>query len=624
MEKLHIAVALAFIALVLSSVIPEPQPIAQLRMLAWNLNCTQPACVVSKAQIGVWADRGLLAKTKQEVMNGSVEEALAFLLVTDDVEVRAKFKAQIDERISEMRLGETPSDELLLLAKELKFRAEHTPESGWREKFNQTKEWIVENGERSFLFIYSSELLGIDKKNISRTNLSEASLLLLTILNARINFELIGPTWEQTMLMQGILSKLEEERDEEKLAESLCSLSFYYMMTYPAVMIKDSIFSMMAMYALPLALICWMSILSYLTSKGESKKAKFQKEYSQKVILTALLAAILFPLLVQLSLLSSLFPAAIYLIFVLPILLPTLYYIWSSATLLKDYGVVKVSMERFIFARYKEFIIIATAGALLTFLSIFVITNMQRLFGYASMGVVSALAVLFLFVLFSVFVVAFFPRFLELTSQSSGVGSAKMRRRLRELAARFGYNVDAIRVIPSTGSNLANAFQSGLIGKNVKIFIFETMLDRRRFKQRELEAIVAHELAHVNKKHVVKTVFGYLVIVCGVIALFLLLSLLFEAMGLAMLRELIAFAAPYLALLIAFLTTMWMMRSFEFEADSAVAEMGYGEDLISALSKMDRYNLTPSRVSKFVMLFSSHADLRSRIRNLRGSAKQQE
>ncbi|MEM3555734.1 MAG: M48 family metalloprotease [Candidatus Micrarchaeia archaeon] len=616
MEKLQIAVALAFIALVLSSTIQEPAQITEMRKLAWKLNCTEPVCVVSKGQIGVWFDKGLLAKTKYEVLNGTVEEALAYLLVTDDAEVRAKFKTQIDEKISEINFDETPSDELLLLANELRYRAEHFP-SEYREKFNQTKNWLAENGTRNFLFVYSHHILDIKPKNISRTNLSEASLLMLSIFSAPVNYELLGPNMEHTFLMKVVANQIQKETDERKLAEQLCSLSLYYVMTYPALMVKDSIFSMMAMYALPLALICWMSVLSYFTSKGESKSSKFQKEYSKKVILTALLAFLLFPLLVQLSLLSPLFPAAIYIIFILPILLPTISFIWSSGMMLKDYGIVKKNLEKFMLARYKEFFLVVLASALVTLISIFVILNLQKIFWYMSMSVVSALGVLFLFVFLSVFVVAFFPRFVEFISKSSETRSAKVRRRIEELAGKFGYNVDSIRILPSSGSNLANAFQSGLIGKNIKIFIFETMLDRRKFKQRELEAIVAHELAHINKKHVVKTVFGYLVIASSVIALFIIFSLIVEAANLTALRELLALGGPYIALVIAFLATMRMMRGFEFEADSTAAEMGYGKELISALRKIDRYNLTPRRVSKFITLFSSHADLGSRIRNLK-------
>lgn len=59
-----------------------------------------------------------------------------------------------------------------------------------------------------------------------------------------------------------------------------------------------------------------------------------------------------------------------------------------------------------------------------------------------------------------------------------------------------------------------------------------------------------------------------------------------------------------------------MMRRFEFEADSAAAEMGYADDLVSALKKIDRHNLTPNTISRFATLFSSHADLRSRVNNL--------
>jgi Zn-dependent protease with chaperone function len=618
MGKLEIIVVLAFIALILSSNIREPAPVTELRSMTWRLNCSEPACIISKVQIGTWADYGLVEKTKQEVLNGTVNEALSFLLAHNDAEVRQSFRSRIDEKISQVKLGGTPSDELILLAKELKFRAEHnSSDEESQRKFNEIKEWLAENGKKDFLYVYALDIIGIESRNMSRANLSDATLLLLSITNAPVNSELIGPNSEQVFLSRSVANEIGSDIPQERLAEDLCSLFAYYSITYPAVIIKDSIFSMMAVYALPLALICWMSVLSYFTSKGRGKSIAFQREYSKNLILTALLAIILFPILIQLSLLFSLFPAAIYIIFVLPILLPTFFYIWSSTNLLKDYGLVKISRERFLIARYKESILIAAGGALITVVSLLVISNMQRIFAYMSFGVVSALAVLFLLVFFSIFAVVLFPMFIEFTSQSCEIGNLKMRKRLKALAEKLGYNVGSIRVIPTAGSNLANAFQSGLIGNNVKIFIFETMLDRRKFNEKELEAVVAHELAHINKRHVLKTVFGYLLIASGVIALFVVVSLLLETANLGTAREVLAISAPYTALAVAFISTMWMMRKFEFEADSAAAQMGYATELISALKKIDKHNLTPTTLSRFATIFSSHADLTSRIKNLR-------
>ncbi len=617
MGRLEFIVVLAFIAFIFSTTVKESAEVTDLRMRAWQLNCGEPICVISKAQMGVWADSGLLAKTKGEVMNGSVRQALAFLLVQDDAEMRKKFSDQLDYQISQVRLGTTSSDDLILIANELKFRADHNKDEKSQNEFNEIQSWLVENGTKDFLYAYSIQMIEPGSENINRTNLSNSDSLMLLIFEQPMNSELLGPSSAQMLFAGRILWEMKGNITEEKLAEDICSLSYYYSIIYPAIIIKGSMLSVMVIYALPLAIISWMSVLSYFTSRGTGKSATFNKEYSKNVILTALLAVIMFLLMIQLSLLFQLFPAVVYIIFVLPILMLTFFYIWSSTNLLKDYGLVKVDRGKFLITRYKESAIIATAGALITLISIFTIINIQKIFAYMNFGVVSALAVLLLLVFFSVFSVILFPRFIELTSQSCEIESTRMQGRLKALAEKFGCNVSSIKVITAAGSNLANAFQSGLIGKNVKLFIFETMLDRRKFKQRELEAIVAHELAHVNKKHVLKTVFGYLVIACGVIALFVVIGLLLEAANLTGMSDVMAGSSPYIALAVAFLATMWMMRRFEFEADSAAAEMGYRDDLISALKKIGRHNLTPNTLSRLVTLFSSHADLDSRIKNLK-------
>jgi Zn-dependent protease with chaperone function len=616
MGKLEIVVLLAFIAFAFSALVSEPSEVTGLRSRAWRLNCSETACIISKAQIGMWADKGLLAKTKEEVMDGSVKEALAFLIAQDDEEVRSKFRDQIDYEISHAQPGKTPSDDLILIANELKFRADHNKDEALQNKFNEIQDWLVENGTRDFLYVYSIDMIEPGRKNASMGNLSNADSLTLFLIEQPIHSELLGPSPEQAFFAGRVREEMQGDITEEKLAEDLSALSYYYSVIYPAIMIRDSMLSVIMIYALPLAIICWMSVLSYFTSHGVDKSARFNREYSKNVILTALLALLLFPLMIQLSLLLPLFPAMIYMIFILPILLLTFFYIWSSTDLLKDYGLVKVNRWGFLITRYKESAIIAMAGAFITLISIFVIFNIHKIFAYMNFGVVSALAVLLLLVFFSLFSVVLFPKFIEFTSPTCELESSKMESRLKALAEKFGYNVRSMRVVASAGSNLANAFQSGLIGNNIKLFIFEAMLDRRKFKQRELEAIVAHELAHINKKHVVKTVFGYLMIAGGVIALFVVTGLLLEAMALKQMGNILAGSSPYVALAVAFLTTMWMMRKFEFEADSAAAEMGYGDDLISALKKIGKHNLTQSTLSRLVTLFSSHADLESRIKNL--------
>ncbi|NYZ75835.1 M48 family metalloprotease [Candidatus Micrarchaeota archaeon] len=617
MGKLEIAVLIAFIALFFSSIIKEPADVTELRSRAWNLNCSEPVCILSKAQMGVWVDQGLLAETKGEVMNGSVKQALAFLLVQNDAEVRKNFSERIDAQIAQVKLGVTTSDDLILLANEIKFRADRNKDERLQRQFSEIQKWLAANGTKDFLYAYSIETIEPENKKVNRENFSSASSLISFILKQPLNSELLGPSYEQTFFARKIREEMEWNATEINIAEDICALSYYYSILYPAIIVKGTIMSVVMIYALPLVIICWMSVISYFTSSGGGKSESFNREYSKNVILISLFAVILFPLMLQLSLFFQLFPAVIYIIFVFPLLLLTLFYLWSSTGILRDYGMVKMDMGKFLITRYKESAVIATAGAVITIISIFVISNIQEIFAYMNFGVVSALAVLLILMFLSVFSVILFPRFIEYTNPSCEIESSKMNLRLKALAEKFGCNVGSIRVIAAAGSNLANAFQSGLIGNNVKLFIFETMLDRRKFKQRELEAIVAHELAHVNKKHILKTVFGYLMIACGVLALFVIIGLLLQAANLTDVSDILAGSSPYIALAVAFLTTMWMMRRFEFEADSAAAEMGYGNDLISALKKISKYNLTPNTLSRLVTLFSSHADLESRIRNLK-------
>ncbi len=75
--------------------------------------------------------------------------------------------------------------------------------------------------------------------------------------------------------------------------------------------------------------------------------------------------------------------------------------------------------------------------------------------------------------------------------------------RIEELAARMGVDVDDVRVADaSRRTTTANAYVAG-IGPTRRVVLYDTLLDGR-FTEGEILAVSAHELAHVERRHLWK------------------------------------------------------------------------------------------------------------------------
>src|SRR5439155_23964293 len=80
-----------------------------------------------------------------------------------------------------------------------------------------------------------------------------------------------------------------------------------------------------------------------------------------------------------------------------------------------------------------------------------------------------------------------------------------LRDRLLALAKRTDFRAQSIQVMDgSKRSRHSNAFLTGF-GRFRKIALFDTLI--QQLSERELEAVLAHEIGHYKKKHVVKILF---------------------------------------------------------------------------------------------------------------------
>ena len=206
----------------------------------------------------------------------------------------------------------------------------------------------------------------------------------------------------------------------------------------------------------------------------------------------------------------------------------------------------------------------------------------------------------------------------------------ELRECLIALAQRTDFPARRIEVMDgSKRSRHSNAFFTGL-GSFRKIVLFDTLIGQ--LTHAELESVLAHEVGHCKKRHVIKMLS---VSVAGVFLAFALIAWLarqqwfYHAFGFAYQGGFAAINVVPAILLFALLAgtiSFWASpfihswsRRFEFEADAfARGAMGETQSLIQALRKLSEKNLsnlTPHPL--YSSFYYSHPTLLERERALR-------
>ncbi len=176
---------------------------------------------------------------------------------------------------------------------------------------------------------------------------------------------------------------------------------------------------------------------------------------------------------------------------------------------------------------------------------------------------------------------------------------------LRQLESKLNVHIDGIYLL-DRGLERAevNAYQVGL--RRFKIFITERLLSA--LKTEELVAVLAHEVAHAQKRHTLKVFLGSLLVV--VIEVIIALLLLREATIVDAL--IIAFGAAWLIDIL----LRALNRKFEYEADLIAARIVGKDAVISALKKLKELSRLEEYTSRFYEILSDHPSIENRIKRL--------
>jgi STE24 endopeptidase len=228
---------------------------------------------------------------------------------------------------------------------------------------------------------------------------------------------------------------------------------------------------------------------------------------------------------------------------------------------------------------------------------------------------------------FSLAMMAVYPNFIApLFNKFTPLANDDLKSRIEALLLRCGFASKGLFVMDgSKRSSHGNAYFTGF-GKTKRIVFFDTLIER--LTPTEVEAVLAHELGHFKRKHIVKMLgaqFALSFIVLAVMGWVIDKPWFYAGLGVPTTG-----AMPHIAvsLVLFFMVlsvfTFWLTplgsllsRKHEFEADQYAAQQTNADDLVAALVKLYRDNaatLTPDPIHSAV--YDSHPPAAIRIAHL--------
>jgi len=199
-----------------------------------------------------------------------------------------------------------------------------------------------------------------------------------------------------------------------------------------------------------------------------------------------------------------------------------------------------------------------------------------------------------------------------------------VRARIQSLLERTGFRARGIFVMDgSRRSNHGNAYFTGF-GKTKRIVFFDTLLNH--LGEKEIEAVLAHELGHFKRHHVLKRMlltFGFSLVGLALLGWLVEQPWFYTGLGVSTpsthaALTLFMLAGPVFTFFLQPLLA-WSSRRYEYEADSFAAEQTDAGELVRALVKLYKENastLTPDPLHS--AFYDSHPPAALRIAHLTG------
>ena len=301
-------------------------------------------------------------------------------------------------------------------------------------------------------------------------------------------------------------------------------------------------------------------------------------------------------------------------LFVLSDLISIPFSCYNTFVIEEKYGFNKMTVKTFIFDKIKSYLLtIILGGALLygALLLVNILENGFWLFLWLSLSILMLLINMF----YADIIVPIFNKLKPLESGS-------LREKIEQYSQKVGYSLKNIYVIDgSKRSSKANAFFSGL-GPRKTIALYDTLIANHT--EEELVAVLAHEVGHYKKKHIVTSLI-LTILQLGLMSYLLEICLkqneISEALGgnePVFHLGLLAFTILYspIGTILSVLMNI-NSRKNEFEADNYAKETYSGDSLSLALKKLSVDNLSNLYPHPFyTFLHYSHPPLLHRLEAL--------
>ncbi len=309
--------------------------------------------------------------------------------------------------------------------------------------------------------------------------------------------------------------------------------------------------------------------------------------------------------------------AALVAVLVLFSLLEIPFNLYRTFVLEARFGFNKMTFKLYLLDALKGILIGAVLGLPLLF---GVLWLMER------MGAYWWLYVWAVWVVFNLLILFIYPSFIApLFNKFSPLQDEAMQARIESLLSKCGFTAQGLFVMDgSKRSAHGNAYFTGF-GKTKRIVFFDTLLERLSIN--EVEAVLAHELGHFKRRHVVKRIVMTFAISLGFLWLLGMLmqtAWFYQGLGVTTPSTALALLLFFLTLpVFSFLLGPIMSaysRKHEFEADAYAATQTDAADLVNALVKMYQDNaatLTPDPL--YSRFYDSHPPAMVRIAHLQGA-----
>jgi STE24 endopeptidase len=300
--------------------------------------------------------------------------------------------------------------------------------------------------------------------------------------------------------------------------------------------------------------------------------------------------------------------------------LTTPFSVYDTFHIEEKYGFNKTSVKTFILDKIKGWLVGAILGGGILALVIWIYIKTGSSFWIYAWLVISG---------FTIFMAMFYSNLIvPLFNKQTPLEEGELRQAIKAFSDKVGFKLDNIFVIDgSKRSTKANAYFTG-IGAKKRIVLYDTLIND--LTTEELVAVLAHEIGHYKKKHVLQG------LILGIVQTGLLLFVFSRLIENPALSRVLGIGQPAfhtglitLGILytpVAFILDIFenkLSRKNEYQADAFAAKNYEPAALASALKKLsvkNLSNLTPHPA--YVFFYYSHPTLLQRLAHLKTFEKQ--